>query len=56
MPSSAQRYLPFNALQATVTVHRGDELLAPVPAVLMLIAYAVILMAAAGIVIRRRDV
>jgi len=56
MPSSAQRYLPFNALQATVTVHRGEELLAPLPAVLMLVAYAIILIAAASIVIRRRDV
>jgi hypothetical protein len=56
MPSSAQRYLPFNALQATVTVHRGEELLAPLPAVLMLVTYAVILIVAASIVIRRRDV
>jgi hypothetical protein len=56
MPSSAQRYLPFNALQATVTVHRGDELLPPATALLMLVAYAVVLVVAASIAIRRRDV
>jgi ABC-type transport system involved in multi-copper enzyme maturation permease subunit len=56
MPSAAQKYLPFNALQATVTVHRGDELLAPLPALLMLVAYAVVLLAAAVIIMQRRDV
>jgi hypothetical protein len=56
MPSAAQKYLPVNALQATVTVHRGDELLAPLPALLMLVAYALALLAAAVIIMQRRDV
>lgn len=56
MPSSAQRYLPFNALQATVTVRRGDELLPPLTALLMLVTYAVVLVVAASVAIRRRDV
>ena len=55
MPSSAQRYVPFNAQQATVTGRRGDELLPPVPALVMLITSAVILIAAPSVVIRRRD-
>jgi hypothetical protein len=55
MPSAAQRYLPFNALQATVTVRRGDDLLPPLTALWMLLTY-VVLVVAASVAIERRDV
>lgn len=56
IPSASQKYLPFSALQASVTVKRGDDLLAPAPAVVFLVGYAAIAVAAALYAIRRRDV
>src|SRR5262245_40894275 len=40
MPTSQQKYLPFSALQASVTVEPSADLLEPWPAVAMLVAYA----------------
>jgi ABC-type transport system involved in multi-copper enzyme maturation permease subunit len=56
IPSDSQRYLPFNALQASVTVKRGDDLLPPGAAVAFLVGYAAIAIAGATLVLRRRDV
>jgi ABC-type transport system involved in multi-copper enzyme maturation permease subunit len=56
IPSDSQRFLPFNALQASVTVKRGDDLLPPGAAVALLTGYAAVAVAAATIVLRRRDV
>jgi ABC-2 type transport system permease protein len=56
IPSASQKYLPFNALQASVTVERGDDLLAPLPAVGLIVVYALAALTAATIVIGRRDV
>lgn len=56
IPSRSQRFLPFNALQATVTINRTPDLLAPATALGYLFAYAAVAVAAACIVISRRDV
>jgi ABC-type transport system involved in multi-copper enzyme maturation permease subunit len=56
MPMTSQRYLPFSALQASVTVHRADELLAPTPALLVLTAYTAVTLAMATYLVQRRDV
>ena len=56
IPTSSQRYLPFSALQATVTVNRTDELLSPLAALRFIVGYAVISVAGAMYVIRRRDI
>jgi ABC-type transport system involved in multi-copper enzyme maturation permease subunit len=56
MPSASQRFLPFSALQATVTVQRSDELLTPWTAVAMLVIYASVAVSVALHLIRRRDV
>jgi ABC-type transport system involved in multi-copper enzyme maturation permease subunit len=56
VPSSSQRFLPFNALQATVTVHRGDDLLPPLQATTFICVYATVAVLAAAVVLNRRDV
>jgi ABC-2 type transport system permease protein len=56
MPMTAQKYLPFSALQASVTGKPADELLAPLAAAAVLAAYAVAAVVAAVSVIDRRDV
>ena len=56
MPATSQRFLPFNALQATVSVVRSDELLAPTVALGSIVGYAVIAVAVAGYLLHRRDV
>jgi ABC-2 type transport system permease protein len=56
MPMSAQKYLPFSALQASVTVRRADDLLARLPAVGVLTAYAAVTVAVAAYLLGRRDV
>ena len=56
IPSASQRFLPFSALQATVTVERTDDLLGPLPALGFLVGYAVIAVAGAMYVVRRRDI
>lgn len=55
LPKSAQRYLPFNALQATVSVKPAPELLSPTPALAMLATYAVALFLLAHRSIVSRD-
>jgi hypothetical protein len=56
MPMASQQYLPFSALQASVTVRPADDLLPPAAALLVLAAYAAVSVAAAAALIRRRDV
>ena len=56
IPTGAQKYLPFSALQASVTVHQADDLLSPMAAAFALIAYAVATVIAALALIERRDV
>jgi ABC-2 type transport system permease protein len=56
MPMAAQKYLPFSALQASVTVTHSDDLLSTFPAVVVLIGYATATVAAAMYLIHRRDV
>jgi ABC-type transport system involved in multi-copper enzyme maturation permease subunit len=56
IPAASQRYLPFNALQASVTVNRADDLLSPRVAVAMIAGYGVAAIAAAIVVLKRRDV
>lgn len=56
IPSDGQRYLPFNALRATVTVERGADALHPAFAVALLAGYAAVGAIAAAVVLDRRDV
>jgi ABC-2 type transport system permease protein len=56
MPLTAQKYLPFSALQASVSVNSSDDLLSPFPAVLVLVAYATATVVAAMYLVERRDV
>jgi ABC-2 type transport system permease protein len=56
MPASSQRFLPFNALQATVTVQRSDDLLSPAVALGFIVAYAVAAVGVGAALLRRRDV
>ncbi len=56
IPAASQRFLPFNALQATVTINRNDDLLSPVQALGFIVGYAAIALCGAIFVIRRRDV
>ena len=56
MPMTAQKYLPFSALQASVSVERSDDLLSTLPAALVLVGYATATVVAAMYLINRRDV
>jgi ABC-2 type transport system permease protein len=56
MPMAAQKYLPFSALQASVSIERSDDLLSTVPAALVLVGYAAATVVAAMYLINRRDV
>lgn len=56
IPASSQRLLPFNALQAAVTVKRSDDLLSPTVALAFIISYAVVAAAVGAALLRRRDV
>jgi ABC-type transport system involved in multi-copper enzyme maturation permease subunit len=56
IPSASQRYLPFSALQASVTVHRTGDLLPAAAATALLVGYALVTVAVATFVIERRDV
>ena len=56
MPMTSQKYLPFSALQASVTVEKADALLSPLAAVAVLAGYAAAVTAAALFLIERRDV
>lgn len=56
IPSESQRFLPFSALQASVTVVRDGALLSPSVAVVMLVGYAVVLIGIGTLLIERRDV
>lgn len=55
VPTGARPYLPGTALQAAVTGTRTDDLLAPVPALLTLSAYAIVALVAAMVLVDRRD-
>jgi ABC-2 type transport system permease protein len=55
VPTGARPYLPGTALQAAVTGTRTDDLLAPVPAMVTLGAYALAALAAAMVLVERRD-
>jgi hypothetical protein len=56
LPMTAQKYLPFSALQASVSVERSDDLLSTLPAELVLVGYATATVVAAMYLINRRDV
>ena len=56
IPSASQRYLPFSALQASVTVLRTGDLLPAAAATALLVGYALVGVAVATYVIERRDV
>jgi hypothetical protein len=55
IPAAARPYVPGAALQATVTVNGGDDLLGPLAALAVLAAYAGAVLALAARRIRRRD-
>jgi hypothetical protein len=55
VPTGARPYLPGTALQAAVTGTRTADLLAPVPAMLTLGAYALAALAVAVVLVERRD-
>jgi ABC-type transport system involved in multi-copper enzyme maturation permease subunit len=56
MPTSAQRFLPFNALQASVSVKRSDELLSQGVALGFIVGYAVVTVVVGAGLLQRRDV
>lgn len=56
LPPSAQRFLPFNALQASVSVKRADELLSANVALAFIVGYAVLAVVAGACLLQRRDV
>ena len=56
MPPSAQRFLPFNALQASVSVKPADELLSQGVALGFIVGYAVAAVIVAACLLHRRDV
>ena len=56
MPPSAQRFLPFNALQASVSVKRSEELLAQGVALGFIVGYATVAVVVAAVMLQRRDV
>lgn len=55
VPEGARAYLPGSALQAAVTGTPADDLLAPLPAILTFSAYAAVALAAAMVLVTRRD-
>jgi ABC-2 type transport system permease protein len=55
LPAALRQYLPGNAIQAAVTVHRSSGLLTPGAAIALLGAYAVVALAAAMIRVRHSD-
>jgi hypothetical protein len=55
LPAALRQYLPGNAIQAAVTVHRSTGLLAPGAAVALLAAYAAVALAAALIRVAHSD-
>ncbi len=55
LPASLRGYLPGTALQSVVTVHRSAGLLTPTTAVVVLGAYAAIMLAAASMRASHRD-
>jgi ABC-2 type transport system permease protein len=55
LPAGLRGYLPGTALQAAVTVHRSPGILAPGTAIVVLGAYAAIMLAAASIRAAHRD-
>lgn len=55
LPAALRQYLPGNAIQAAVTVHRSTGLLAPGAAVALLAAYAGVTLAAALIRVGHSD-
>lgn len=56
MPASAQRFLPFNALQASVSVKPAEELLSQGVALGFIVGYAVTAVIVAACMLHRRDV
>ncbi len=56
MPASAQRFLPFNALQASVSVKRADELLSQRVALAFSIGYAVVAVVLDAVLLQWWDV
>lgn len=56
MPPSAQRFLPFNALQSSVSVRRADELLPQGVALGFIVGYAALAVVVAAVLLERRDV
>jgi ABC-type transport system involved in multi-copper enzyme maturation permease subunit len=56
MPMTSQKYLPFSALQASVTVERANDLLSPLAAVAILTGYAAAALVAGLYLLERRDV
>lgn len=56
VPEGARRFLPGSALQATVSTGQAEDLLAPVPALLTLGAYAAVALTVAAVAVGRRDV
>src|SRR6187431_2320749 len=56
MPTSARRFLPFNALQASVSVKRTDELLSQGIALGFIVGYAVVAVVVGACLLQRRDV
>jgi ABC-type transport system involved in multi-copper enzyme maturation permease subunit len=56
MPISAQRFLPFNALQASVSVKRSDELLSQGVALGFIVGYAVATVVVGVALLKRRDI
>jgi ABC-2 type transport system permease protein len=55
LPAALRQYLPGNAIQAAVTVHRSTGLLAPGAAVALLAAYAAVALGAAVIRVAHSD-
>jgi hypothetical protein len=55
LPAALRQYLPGNAIQAAVTVHRSTGLLTPGAAIALLGAYATVALAAAMIRVRHSD-
>jgi len=56
MSPSTRRFLPFNALQASVSVKRADELLSQGVALGFIVGYAVVAVAVGACLLQRRDV
>jgi ABC-2 type transport system permease protein len=56
LPEGARRLLPGVVLQATVTGDPSEDLLAPMPALLILGGYAAVALVVAAVFVSRRDV